>query len=70
MRPELVTALLELFAPKPVKNNCPPKKEKLKMSKSILVDVHANPIAGELLDHRQPELFIDEFIVPAEIPLP
>jgi hypothetical protein len=33
MRPELVTALLELFAPKPVKDNCPIQEGETKMVK-------------------------------------
>jgi hypothetical protein len=34
MSHEFVTALMEIFAPTPVKNNCPSKKEKLTMAKT------------------------------------
>jgi ketol-acid reductoisomerase len=34
LRPEFVTALIELFAPKPVKNNCESSKEKMQMAKT------------------------------------
>ena len=34
MSPELATALMEIFAPKGIKNNCSFKKEKLKMAET------------------------------------
>jgi hypothetical protein len=34
LRPEFVTALIDIFAPKPIKNNCLSRKEKMQMAKT------------------------------------
>ena len=38
MRPEFVTALMEMFTPKPVKNKCQSGKEKIQMAKTTQED--------------------------------
>jgi hypothetical protein len=58
MSPELVTALMEIFAPKPVKSNRPPKKEKLMVAKTYhdhdadLSDSAEKPLPSSAMTHR------------------
>jgi hypothetical protein len=43
MSPEFITALMEIFAPKPINNNSPSKKEKIQMAKTYSITMQISP---------------------------